>query len=179
MNTIKEEITVSTGVKFGIRDVPIMPFRQLQKRLERGRPHVPVTYIEDKDRSEENPEDPDYLEALDDWNEDMELKLMDYVFMTGTEVLEVPEGVRPMTDETWADECRYLGEEIASEGGVRYIQWLKYVACPNPDDIKAIVMPAVRSLGVTEEDVAESAAMFQNRKERRANPRASGKARSK
>lgn len=174
-----DEIVVSTGVKFGIRDVPVMAFRDLQKRLEQGRPHAPVHFIEDKGREEENPNDPDYQDALTKWNEETEMKLMDFVLMKGVEVTKITNGVEPIDSKNWAEECKYLGIEVADSGGVRYLQWLKYVACPTADDISKLVLGAGRKLGVTEEDVAEAATIFQNRKERRANTKPPRKAHSK
>jgi len=174
-----EEIIVSTGVKFGTRDVPVAAFRDLQKRLNRGRPHVPIVLIEDKGREEENPDDPDYQEKLKEWNEYTEMKLMDFVLMTGTTPLEIPDNIRSIESESWAEECRYLGIDIAVDGGVRYVQWLKYIACPKPQDIEQLMLGAARGLGVTEKDVADAAAMFRDRKERGADTKSPHKTRSK
>lgn len=174
-----EEIIVSTGVKFGIRDVPVMAFRDLQKRLERERPHAPVLYIEEKDREEINEDDPDYQQKLQEWNEMSEMKLLDFVLMTGSVVNEMPDNIRPVDSEDWAEECRFLGIEVPNSGGVRYLEWIKYVACPTQEDIKMLILGAGRKLGVTEDDVADTAAMFQNREERRANRTAPRKTRGK
>lgn len=173
-----EELIVSTGVKFVTRDVPVMAFRDLQKRQDKERPHVPVVFIEDKEREEENPEDPEYQKMLNEWNESTEMRLMDFVLMTGTKAIEIPGTVSPIDSEDWAEENRYLGIDIAATGNVRYLQWVKYVACPTPDDITSLIMAAGRKLGVTEEDVADAASMFQNREERRANTKSPRKTRS-
>jgi len=177
-NTPVDQIEVSTGVIIGIRDVPVIPFRELQKRIQRERPCVPVLYIEDKGREEENPDDPEYQEELAEYNESTEMRLIDYMLMTGTKIIKVPDNINTLESEEWAEECRYLGSDVPASGGVRYLQWLKYVACPTQNDIASLILAAGRKLGVTEEDVAEASATFQNRKERRANTKAPGKTRS-
>lgn len=159
------EITVSTGVKFKTKDVPVMVYQALKNKLNKERPKVPVWYNDQKDREESNPNDPDYLEAVNRWEEELTEKLMDAAIVLGIEVAEIPEGMEKLESEGWKTQLETVGIEIPQNG--RFLSWVKYYAAPTIEDMRELITASSRNAGVTEEDAAQAAALFRHKEERR------------
>lgn len=171
-------VAVSTGVVFRIVDVPTLAFDQIKKKLAQERPKVPVTYIVDKDREESNPNDPDYLAAMEMYDARMAEELIDMAMILGTEIGEIPKGFPSPTDDSWTKKLVVLGIEVppATEKERRYLAWMKLCAAPTLKDIQALILASCRGAGVTEEDVVDASAVFPSRAARRTNRRTRAKA---
>ncbi len=95
------EVTLSTGVRVRLQAVSALLIEDLKAALLE--PKVPVVYIEDKGREEENPNDPAYLAALNKYNADRGAAVLDATVLFGVELLDgLPE------DESWLKKLKAL-----------------------------------------------------------------------
>ena len=72
-----EEVTVSTGVVFKVKAVPLNAFDLVRRKCMVTKPKVPVVHIPDKDRDEPNPNNPDYIDEKNEWESLYAEKTMD------------------------------------------------------------------------------------------------------
>lgn len=76
--------TTQTGVVWPLRGIPAMLVRQLYND-QTGKPEPPVVDVTygKKTVQEPNEKDPDYIKALDKWNETLSFRIMVYVLTRG------------------------------------------------------------------------------------------------
>ena len=165
---IDGKITMSTGVAFKIMDIPLMVFDSINKKMRKERPQIPVCYIEGKDREELNPNAPEYLIAMEDWEAELNAKLLDASIVLGIQVHRLPEDFPKPEDTPWAEKLKRLDIDISDDSDDRLLAWIKFCAAPTVKDLNSLILACSRNIGVTEEDLASSAELFRNRKERRA-----------
>lgn len=68
-------------------------------------PRPPKVFIEDKGREEENPNDPEYLLAIDEYERARGVAIMDVMVMLGLELIDgLPE------DDAWLTKLRFLSK---------------------------------------------------------------------
>lgn len=169
------EVTLNNGVVLRIKYVP--PFLIQRAATAIPRPEVPQVYLEDKDRTEANPDDPRYHEALQLW-EAKTIEIGTNVLLTaGTEIVSVPPGVeRPESDE-WLSLLSFFGIEINRDSPFeRYLAWLSCYAITDESDLVKLVQATSRRTGVAEEDAEKALGSFRNRAIRRASNGTSAKA---
>lgn len=153
-------ITLSSGVVLELRRVGYWIIYEATRRLKK--PEIPVQYIEEKGRSEENPAHPDYIAALEQYDNDRAALVINAYLWFGTKLASVPVGMA-MPDEDWAAEFAFLGIEPASNKQERYAQWLKLVACAgDADEITRLTQRITSDNAVTEGEVAAAAESFRS-----------------
>jgi hypothetical protein len=96
-------VTLSTGVRVRLRPIP--PGTMGEARASIVVPKVPVWVNPDKDREEPNPNDPEYLDALAEWDRQRSQALLEVALMFG---LELVDGVPEMGD--WERNLQWLGK---------------------------------------------------------------------
>lgn len=160
-------VILSCGVVLRFKPVPSLAIREAAMRIEA--PQVPVVHMEDKDRDEENPNDPDYLRAVAEYEAAKALVANDVILLLGSDIESVPEGIAALQDQSWVQDLQALGIEFDTENhAARKLAWLKfYILRTDEDSIKALMGP-MRSAGVSEVDVAKAMASFRDREERTA-----------
>ena len=157
-NEVEEGLIVlSTGVVLRARTMPQGLLGDLLARFPDPTP--PVMFIAEKGREEENPHDPTYLARVKEKQVRLAKAMSDAAILTGTEVVEVPEGVRGPDDADWLEEVRALGYEVGG-ARARYLAWVKFCAAVTTDDFNLIWEAVGRQSGVTERDVATAARRF-------------------
>lgn len=156
------EITVSTGVIFKIKKAPAMAFQAVVKQWDKAAPKAPVTYIESKDRNEENPSDPDYIQAKRDYEERRNTALFDAAILFCTEIESVPEGINKPEDDDWLEDLKILGIAPGAGKRERYLSWVKYYAAPDDTDLVSLNVAISRVNGVSEGDVSAAMAAFKS-----------------
>lgn len=122
-------------------------------------PKPPVMFIEEKGRQEENPADPDYLEALQDAEYKRGMATIGAYLTLGTKVLTLPIDDKgnclisgPDSTE-WSELLADAGMEVPEKGRARYLAWLKYYALTDTE-LNDLILAITRLSGVTaEEDV--------------------------
>jgi hypothetical protein len=83
-------VTLSTGVQVRLHAVSGSLVEDVKDAIPE--PKVPVVYIEAKDREEENPSDPNYIKAMEEWQRKRGDAVLDALLTFGVELLDgVPE----------------------------------------------------------------------------------------
>ena len=159
-------VTLDCGVVLRFKPVPSLAIREAAMRIEA--PAVPLVHIEDKDRDEENPNDPAYKLAVAEFEAARAMVANDVILLLGNDVvLPIPEDVAALDDDSWVRDLQLLGIEFDPDHpGARKLAWLKfYVLRTDEDSVKALMGP-MRSAGVGEADVAKAMASFPDREKR-------------
>lgn len=161
-------ITLSNGIRLRVQRVAPLAIREAVLRVEKPRP--PMVMVEDKGREEENPQHPDYLRAMEEYEEATGLAAMNVLLLMGTAVESIPEGLSRPEDDDWVENLEFLEIEVDRDNPkARYLAWLRYSALTSDQDLAACVGIAREFAGVKEEDVASGIDSFRGRKARPAN----------
>jgi hypothetical protein len=153
-------IVLSTGVTLHAERVPNLIFLEVTRRFKA--PKVPRYMNADLGREEDNPGDPDYIEAYNQYQADLSVAVIDTMVVVGTSLASVPEGVYGPSDEGWTKRLRIIGIDPGEDEMERYLKWVKYYAASKDEDINRIAETVGRLSGVAEEDVAEAIDQFRN-----------------
>lgn len=152
-------VSLSTGVKLRLKKFPKMVIPDVLKAVDDkhgGRPKVPTVFLPDKGRTEDNPDDPDYLAAVQAYQMRQAAVINDALIMRGTELLSCPKSVKNMDDPEWLESERALGIEGLDNRFVRYLMWVKHVAALDDEDVRKIIREVGGLIGIAEADVSEA-----------------------
>lgn len=159
---IYDNTVMSTGVVLSYKPVSNLTFNELMKRYKK--PSPPSVFNDDLGRNETNEFDPVYIDAVNKYNQDISMGMIDIVILLGTELVSIPEGFPKLEDDDWIDTLEIL--DININGGNakrRYLAWVKYVVCSASSDMEKMLDGVGRLSGVTEGDVAQSAQSFRRK----------------
>lgn len=153
--------TSEFGVRLKLGKVPNLIVQDATRRLKEPTP--PKVWIADKETEEENPNDPAYQKAQQEFEFERGMLAMSVYFVRGTRVLSIPEGFQTAESEEWSTELEEIaGLSIPNMGPRRYLAWLKYVALSD-DDFHKLMTQIMRYSGTTlEVDVNRAADDFRN-----------------
>lgn len=157
-------VILSSGVVLRVRNVSSSVFADLMAEMDPPKP--PVVFIPDKGRTEENPDNPDYLEAKQAHQAGVAKAMSDAVIVLGTELESKPKDFPGPTDPTWNAQMRALGRRFESEID-QYLAWVKYKAGAEQSDFTVIWEAVGRQASVVETDAAAAARRFPGRAGRR------------
>jgi hypothetical protein len=159
-------IELSTGVKLRITRPSIWLLQEKSRQLLPKMPKPPIIHIEEKDRDEENPNDPEYKAALQQWVDDWGRTAENASLILGVIIESTPEGFSRPEDAEWADELsETFGIEIPAQKQLRYAAWLKLWACRTEDDSLMLAKATRQIAGVPEEEVDKAADSFRGGEE--------------
>lgn len=157
----------SNGVRLKLRKVSRMVIGDAARKLKTPRP--PKVFIEEKGREEENPMDPNYVQALQNFRFDAGVLAVNVYFVLGTKVIEpLPDDISPISADDWAEDIKAVSADvdIPSTGPRRYLAWLKFYVL-NDDDQEDLMKACMRySGGTLEADVEEAQASFRTEQAR-------------
>ena len=162
-----DEVTLSTGVILKIKPVPKFFIFSVTSRITKPKP--PFVFNESKGREEENPDDPDYHEALEKWANDVANAGNDVAILRGSEIKSIPEGIPGPNSEEWKNEMEVFGLPMIDNPVARYLEWVKAIAAPLDRDINLLLGEIGRLTGVSEADVEDAVARFRRLTTREAN----------
>lgn len=133
------------------------------------KPKVPMVYIKDDDRYEENPSDPDYLDKLNAWRNSMYEN--NYNLFLGLGVVRefgtLPDGMIPLESDDWSEDAEVLGLVVPTSRMGRMVAWLRYHVLDDSDEVsRCIHKIAVYSGLAAEEEVQEAVETFPSDEER-------------
>ena len=154
----RPQILLSSGVILNLTSVPKTFIYEATRAFKR--PKVPVYLNEAKGREEENPGDPDYLEALEMYAADAANAATDVALLRGTSIQEIPDDVIGPDSEEWIQEMEVLGLPMRDNPRARYMTWIKAIAAPLDNDINDLLEEVGRLTGVSESDVADAVERF-------------------
>ena len=156
-------LELQSGIVLRLKPVSSGLLRKAAARIPE--PEVPRVWLAEKDREEENPNDPNYLAALVARGEKQGLAQMDVAILYGTSIETIPEGAYRPDDEEWsADllEDGFLTDEDLSSYRKRYLNWVLLYACRGGDEAK-LFGHVIILCGLTEAEVQEVLASFRSR----------------
>jgi hypothetical protein len=155
-----DSVVLSTGVVIRIKKVPIQFFRMQINKIKK--PHPPSIYIESQNRHEENPNDPDYIEAYEAYENGLFDKSINLLLGLGTDVESLPNGFYGPGDDRWIEELKMYDEEleIDSRPKPRYWLWLQFWAAPSQEDLSGLLNAVRAKMGVTQEEVEQALDTF-------------------
>lgn len=159
-------VTLSTGVVLSIHPVP--PYAFQSASMQAGPPpEPPMVYIESRGREEPNPDDPAYKQQFQRHRVKQSDLVSNVLFLYGTKIQHVPDGVPKVEDDDWLDLLKATGVEVDSTNSYeRYLAWLRYVVLAKSEDITNLVSATMRGSGTTEEDVQQALETFRSDEER-------------
>lgn len=164
-----EIVELSTGIKIRCWGIAWGAVRNIGDQLVRPQP--PEVTL-DSGRVEQNPDNPEFLRQVGEW-EDKRLALIgEMTMLLSTEVESLPEGLAASEDNTWDTALTELGVTIR-DGPHRYLDWLLMYAAPRAADREMLQGVCNRMSNATEEEVARLGALFPDRAERGADRDAS------
>lgn len=156
------EVVLSTGIRVKLCPVSSSLVEELKSSVKM--PDVPTVYIEAKDREEENPNDPRYIEAVNEANRERADAVFDALVLFGVELLDgLPENT------TWLKKLRLLerqgsmdlsGYDLDDEFDLEFL-YKRYVAVAGADLSLISGLHGFRPL-----EVAKARAMFLGDEER-------------
>lgn len=142
--------TLSTGVRVRLRAVSSSLISEVMAKIKD--PDVPILHDEEKDRDLPNPNDPAYLRALDDAENQRNQAATDAMLVFGVELVD------PMPEDTsWTNKLGFLGIEVNMDDAFALeFAYKKYIAVGTPD------LPLVygASSPVSAEEVAKAMSGF-------------------
>lgn len=162
-----ERITLENGVVLRLKPVSPITLRDAAAHLVR--PNVPQVEIPDTGgRTEPNPNDPDYLAAIQKWNADVSEAGITVALILGTEVETLPDGMPGYESDEWIDALRAAREIVPggpplvvhTEGKGRYLDWLRMYAISTNTDMFRLSRVLTTGVALTEEEVQAAADSF-------------------
>lgn len=155
------EFVTSNGVVLELRGVPSLVTVAVLK--SHPKPRVPIVLNDDKGgREEENPNDPNYIAALERYQEE-QVDLTSNVYLAnGVKIKSVPNDYLPIESDEWTEPLRFSGIDIPSDDVGRRVAYLKYYLLQDDDCGKVITAVAIAGGIVTEAQVDEAAETFRS-----------------
>lgn len=158
------QVTLSTGVVLGVAKPSRWLLKEKARQMTPRKPAPPKVYIEDKEIWEENPADPAFTAAVEEFLAEWNRAAENAQLICGTYIVSVPKGFARPEDDTWIDELREAYEiEVATKGGLRYANWVKLWACRTEEDNIALANGVAGLAGIPEQAVADAADSFRSR----------------
>jgi len=158
------QVTLTNGIIIQTKPISQDAIRRIIDRVDK--PTIPVVFIDSRDREEENPNDPDYLDALEKYHSDILNKVYDAMFILGTSCAYVPEDYYKPESEEWVQFLGVAGIEINNENKfTRYRDWLKLYACSSQFDYFQLTSVLYRRVGVMEKEVIDAIGFFRSRED--------------
>ena len=157
----QNEFTLSSGVV--LRATKANPMTLITVMSRYPRPKPPTVFMQVMGREMENPDDPDYIERVKNWEIESNSQVLNALILLGTELVSVPKGVQKPSDEKWLNKYRVLELPVHPDNeDWRYLTWVKFVAAPDDTDLSVIQEAVGRLSGIAEADV-KSAEQFPGR----------------
>lgn len=156
-------VTTSTGAVVKVLETPAHLLQRVWEKYPE--PKVPQQTIKEGDREwvEDNPDDPDYLAAVEARTLNVYSASSNIILLKGIEVVSLPEGVSDFDhDKAWIEEYEVMMLDIPESRAARYLEWIRYRVAPRIDDLAAIQDAESKALGVTKEAVDAAEASFRD-----------------
>lgn len=166
---IPQELTLTNGVVLKLKATPPFIFEDALKEMPL--PSPPLFLNPTNNLMEENPLDPDYHDALEDYTRQRLRVVFRIAVLSGTELLSVPDNMPRPEDEEWAERALLIKPTLEipppERKAARYFAWLRYVALEKVEDIALITGLPLILAGIGEAEVSAAMASFRSNEARR------------
>lgn len=161
--TKEELVTLSSGAQVRAKRVPDNLVLTLHRQNPAPKP--PIVEIREegrRPRREENPNDPDYVQALETYQLEIANKMTDLILLAGMEVVNLPKGMDEYDAEgEWVEELEAMGLDVPLGKASRRLLWIRYQVAPLATDLETISSVYARVAEVSEEGVEAKEEQFQ------------------
>lgn len=154
-------IKLSTGVVLKPKKIPSLALAELANKYKP--PKVPKFFNKDIGREQENPNDPDYVSELKQYELNLSTATVNTMIVLGTEIVSIPDNVMSLSSNEFIDLLSSFDVDTNNLNKYKlYLLWVKYVAAPEDKDLE-LILEGVGSLsGVVERDVEREAQKFRS-----------------
>ena len=157
---IDARVTLTNGIVIQTKPLSQDAIRRVIGKIEK--PKIPMVFIESRDREEENPNDPDYLEALQEYNNQVLLRVYKVMLVLGTSCHTVSAGHFKPEDDEWIQLLEVAGVSVEYTNQFdRYHEWLVLYACTTQFDYNHLTSVLYRRVGIMEQEVIDAITFFQ------------------
>lgn len=158
-DTPVEEVTLDNGVVLGIKAVPPQLVRRAVTRLKR--PLAPKFHNEENGREEENPNDPEYVNALAAYEEASSTTGTNVLLAAGTWLASKPDDVPGPDEQGWREMASFFEIDVDESSGLAlYLSWLNLYAITSEEEWVRVLLAVSSRTGVSEEDVQRAMLSF-------------------
>ena len=170
---IPDEVTLECGAVLILKKPPPMLIPKIMESVKKSDqvPVIPKVFVEGKDREEENPNDPDYVAAMKDWNANAGLRVLNALVVSCLKIKELNDACDP-DGEDFKDFLNAIEIEPAEGKSARFLQWFHTYALDR-EEFSRLTQWLMQLAGVGEEDVAEAMSFLEGDTKLSANPVAS------
>lgn len=120
----------------------------------RPRPTPPMVFIKAMGREMENPDNPDYISRVKDWEMSYNNGMLNALVALGTTLSSKPKGMPGPYEDAWLVDYEALGLPVIRDSkSWRYITWVLFKAAVNEKDTALIGEKVKQLSGVKEADV--------------------------
>ena len=155
-------LTLTSGAIVIAKPMPELLMQSLSKKFPRPKP--PIIDVNDeasgKAWKEENPNDPNYIQSVVDWDSKFGEAMLDLFLARSLKIKEAPQGAVPFEDDSWVEELEFLGITVPTSRINRYIMWIKAFIAPTSSDLNKIQVACLKLSGASEEDIKAAEDQF-------------------
>jgi len=149
----EDTIVLSSGAVVRAKRVPDNLILALHRQYSAPKP--PIVTIEEegrRPRREENPNDPDYVQAMETYQVEMAGRITDLIHLTGMEIISLPDTIKDFEeDDEWMEELEAVGINVPLGKSSRRLLWIRYKIAPTSEDLNKISSVYSRTVGGPEE----------------------------
>lgn len=157
-----ENIVLSSGVV--LKPVTLPPLVLMEAMTAVPAPKPPVYHDKRLGREIENPDDPDYKEALGFHRLRYATGMMNSMLIFGVEIVSIPEGLASIDSDEWVEKLSLAGIQVMPKSkSWRKLAWLKSVAVKSAEDNSLVMEKVGSKSGVAEADVDLAAKSFRSK----------------
>jgi len=157
-------VELQNGIRLRVKGVPPFLIRSAVMKLVKPVPPK-IKLQEGKDAEEENPDDPEYKEALAKYEEETEEAAINVMLAGGTTIEHIPDGMFGPEGDEWVDTemAEFFGVELDLSSTIaRKLSWLKYYALTSELEITVLTVALGRKVGMNEGEVADALESFRS-----------------
>lgn len=154
----QDELVLGNGAILRLKRIPPLLISRVvnQAHPNPKPPKIIIKTFDDKEGHEEdNPHDPDYIEALKDNRRAQGTAMIDLAILRGVEVT-LPE------DDSWIADLASLGIDVGETYNARVNTYVRYILLESPTDISNLLRKISILSGVREEDVRAAEDRFRS-----------------
>ena len=154
-------IVFSSGVvvKINARKLPVTYLQKTWNKINSLQPKPPIVHMPDKGRKEENQDDPDYIEAYNQWAIDSYEAIANVAVLRGVEIAAIPGNLLKPDSEEWLEEAGIYG---AANNREAYLMWFNMCAAPTEADVSLFMERLGTILGASQQGVNAAANGFRS-----------------
>jgi hypothetical protein len=101
-------------------------------------PKVPEVFDEEFQANKPNPDDPDYVAAVEQYTHDT-LGVVTDIYVSHIEVVTCPSNISPVHETDWEEDVTMFGITVPPRGRARILAWLNYYAINDDQEYKELI----------------------------------------